>query len=133
MTSTGAYASTFFAPIQAFITLHNYNIIFPGMDHSLNSISVQSNIFVDDLRRALACVADFGMEVILSEFSSESYFSSSIGGMLRWIGRELFQVCDESNNFVGFPSTQGDVYSFGGVMFQVCLSDCVLSIALGPF
>ncbi|KAG1799245.1 uncharacterized protein HD556DRAFT_1231740 [Suillus plorans] len=102
------------------------------MDHSLDPISVQSDIFINGLGRALACVADFGMEVPLSEFS----FSSSIRGTVRWIGRELFQISDESSNFVGFPSTQGDVCSFGGIILQVrilCLSDCVLSIVLGPF
>lgn len=64
-------------------------------------------------------MADFEMAALLLEFSSESYFSSSIGGAVRWIGPELFQVPDESSDSVGYPSTQGDVYSFGCIMLQV--------------
>lgn len=112
------------------MTLHDHGVIFPCMDHSLDPISVQSNIFINDLGRALACVADFGMQVLLSEFSCESYVSSSIGGTVKWIGRELFQVSDESSNFVGFPSTQ-EVSCFKCIFLR--LSVCVLSIALGPF
>ncbi|KAG2339247.1 kinase-like protein, partial [Suillus weaverae] len=85
--------------------------------HRLHSNHVLSNIFINDLGRA--CVADFGMAALLLEFSSETYFSSSIGGAVRWIGPELFQVPDGSSNSVGFPSTQGDVYSFGCIMLQV--------------
>jgi len=87
-------------------------------DHSVIHGSLSgSNIFIDD--RGRACVADFGMAALLMEFSSETYFSSSIGGAVRWIGPELFQLPDKSSNSVGFPSTPGDVYSFGCIMLQV--------------
>ncbi|KAG1728734.1 kinase-like domain-containing protein [Suillus paluster] len=89
--------------------LHDHGVIHGSLSGS--------NVFIDDSGRA--CVADFGMAALLMEFSSESHFSSSIGGAVRWIGPELFQVPDKSSNFVGFPSTQGDVYSFGCIMLQV--------------
>lgn len=95
--------------ISAVLYLHHHGVIHGSLSGS--------NIFINDLGRI--CVADFGMAAILLEFSSESYFSSSIGGAVRWIGPELFQVPDKSSNSVGFPSTQGDVYSFGCIMLQV--------------
>lgn len=95
--------------ISAVLYLHDHGVIHGSLSGS--------NIFINDLGRA--CVADFGMAALLLEFSSESYFSSSIGGAVRWIGPELFQVPDKSNDSVGFPSTQGDVYSFGCIMLQV--------------
>lgn len=95
--------------ISAVLYLHDHDVIHGSLSGS--------NIFLDDLGRIR--VADFGMAALLLEFSSESYFSSSIGGAVRWIGPELFQVPDESSNFVGFPSIQGDVYSCGCIMLQV--------------
>ncbi|KAG1853480.1 kinase-like domain-containing protein [Suillus subalutaceus] len=95
--------------ISAVLYLHHHGVIHGSLSGS--------NIFINDLGRA--CVADFGMATLLLEFSSETYFSSSIGGAVRWIGPELFQVPDESSNSIGFPSTQGDVYSFGCIMLQV--------------
>ncbi|KAG2140915.1 kinase-like domain-containing protein [Suillus bovinus] len=95
--------------ISAVLYLHDHGVIHGSLSGS--------NVFINDLGRA--CVADFGMAALLLEFSSESYFSSSIGEAVRWIGPELFQVPDESSNYVGFPSTQGDVYSFGCIMLQV--------------
>ncbi|KAG1792058.1 kinase-like domain-containing protein [Suillus plorans] len=95
--------------ISAVLYLHDHGVIHGSLSGS--------NVFINDLGRA--CVADFGMAALLLEFSSESYFSSSIGGAVRWIGPELFQVPDDSSDSVGFPSTQGDVYSFGCIMLQV--------------
>jgi len=89
--------------------LHDHGVIHGSLSGS--------NIFIDDLGRA--CVADFGMAALLMEFSSETYFSSSIGGAVRWMGPELFQLPDKSSNSAGFPSTQGDIYSFGCIMLQV--------------
>ncbi|KAJ8587863.1 kinase-like protein [Rhizopogon salebrosus TDB-379] len=89
--------------------LHNRSVIHGSLSGS--------NIFINDLGRA--CIADFGLAGLLMEFSSETYFSSSIGGAVRWIGPELFQLPDKSGDSVGFSSTQGDIYSFGCIILQV--------------
>jgi serine/threonine protein kinase len=83
-----------------------------------DTTSCQSNVLVDEDGKAR--VSDFGMSKILSEFQGTSYFTSSIGGAVRWAAPELYRVYEDDV----FPevTVECDIYSFGSVALQVCLS-----------
>ncbi|KAF9227191.1 kinase-like protein [Gyrodon lividus] len=76
-----------------------------------------------------ACVADFGLSVILLEFAETSYLTSTRCA-LRWADPELYHVPPSTNTSsetlvsltdipMTSPSAQSDIYSFGCIMLQV--------------
>ncbi|KAF8836874.1 kinase-like protein [Paxillus ammoniavirescens] len=80
-----------------------------------------------------AWVADFGLSVILHEFSGTSYMTSTRCA-LRWADPELYHVppsADTSSEIsasltdlpIAPPSAQSDIYSFGCIMLQVLSGD----------
>ncbi|KAG2142806.1 kinase-like domain-containing protein [Suillus bovinus] len=66
-----------------------------------------------------ACIADFGLSLMYSEFISASQAShtSTIKGNVRWMAPELLVVRDDGTQVR--PSKQSDMYSFGGITLQV--------------
>lgn len=68
----------------------------------------------------MACLADFGLSLMYSEVMSASMASwtSSSHGNLRWMAPELLVEQDD-----GRPTKHSDIYSFGGIMLQVCKMD----------
>jgi serine/threonine protein kinase len=89
-----------------------------GCVHSglLTCQSDKSNVLIDDEGRA--CVADFGMSKIAAEFQGTSYFTSSIGGAIRWAAPELYCVYEDHMSPVATAAS--DVYSYGSLTLQVC-------------
>ncbi|KAF9228982.1 WD40 repeat-like protein [Gyrodon lividus] len=81
------------------------------------------NVLIRDNGRA--CIADFGLSMLLTELD-RSIFSTSFQtrGTLRWAAPELqylnIQVSSDEDNLPRVPPTpQSDIYSFGGIMLQV--------------
>ncbi|KAG2361620.1 kinase-like domain-containing protein [Suillus spraguei] len=66
-----------------------------------------------------ACVADFGLSLMYSEFisASQASWTSVLKGNMRWMAPEL--LVEREDGSQARPSEQSDVYSFGGVMLQV--------------
>jgi serine/threonine protein kinase len=66
-----------------------------------------------------ACVADFGLSLMYSEFitASQASWTSTIKGNVRWMAPEL--VIERKDGSQVRPSKQSDIYSFGGIMLQV--------------
>ena len=56
----------------------------------------------------------------MAEFQGTSYFTSSIGGAVRWSAPELYRVYEDH----AFPvvTVECDIYSFGSVTLQVCIT-----------
>ncbi|KAF8842623.1 kinase-like protein [Paxillus ammoniavirescens] len=73
-----------------------------------------------------ACIADFGLSTLLTALGEPTFSTSFKGkGTLRWAAPELFHLNayvpgDEENLPRDPPTPQSDIYSFGGIMLQVC-------------
>ena len=72
-----------------------------------------------------AYIADFGLSMLLTELGGSTFATSfHARGTLRWTAPELLDLevpedgMEEESPRVA-PTTQSDVYSFGGVMLQV--------------
>ncbi|OAX38452.1 kinase-like protein, partial [Rhizopogon vinicolor AM-OR11-026] len=78
-----------------------------------------SNVLVHGNGRA--CLADFGLSTIVTEFIGTSYLTSTIKGNIRWAAAELFEVPedDEEGEATVSLSTECDIYSFGSIALQV--------------
>lgn len=84
--------------------------------------TTQSNIFINE--NGNARIADFGLSTLLTELGGATFATTfHARGTLRWIAPELLvepeNELQESQSHV-LPTTHNDVYSFGGVMLQVC-------------
>ncbi|KAH7922866.1 kinase-like protein [Leucogyrophana mollusca] len=75
-----------------------------------------SNVLVD--RNRNACLADFGLSIVILEFHGTSYYTSSLKGALRWTAPEIFNVPDGEDAAPCHPTEKSDIYSFGSVMLQ---------------
>jgi serine/threonine protein kinase len=66
-----------------------------------------------------ACVADFGLSLMYSEFigASQASWTSTLKGNMRWMAPEL--LIEREDGSQARPSEQSDMYSFGGIMLQV--------------
>ncbi|KAG2036651.1 kinase-like protein, partial [Suillus americanus] len=66
-----------------------------------------------------ACVADFGLSLMYSEFisASQASWTSTLKGNMRWMAPELLGEREDGSQ--SRPSEQSDMYSFGGIMLQV--------------
>ncbi|KAG1820905.1 kinase-like domain-containing protein [Suillus subaureus] len=66
-----------------------------------------------------ACVADFGLSLMYSEFisASQASWTSTLKGNMRWMAPELLGEREDGSQ--ARPSEQSDMYSFGGIMLQV--------------
>jgi serine/threonine protein kinase len=70
-----------------------------------------------------ACIADFGLSLMYSEFTSASQASwtSTLKGNMRWMAPELLGEQEDGSQVR--PSEQSDMYSFGGIMLQVLTNE----------
>ena len=88
----------------------------------------QSNVLINNEHHA--CLTDFGLSRIRAEFEGTSYWSSTVGGALRWRAPELLpgqndpeeDGTETSKKSVPVLTFECDVYSFGCVMLQVSLN-----------
>jgi len=81
---------------------------------------LQSNVLVQGNGRA--CLADFGLSMMVLGFTNPSYVTSSIRGNIRWAAAELFEVPDDDDDDDDTAvslSIECDVYSFGSIALQV--------------
>lgn len=64
---------------------------------------------------------DFGLSFICKEFAGTSYWSSRLGGVVRYRAPELLAPawCADIDNYVPELTLQCDVYSFGILMLYV--------------
>lgn len=77
-----------------------------------------SNVLV--MENGTACLSDFGLSGVISEFFGSSTFSSTISGNIRWGAPELFAVPETQDDApTNRPSKEADIYSFGSIMLQV--------------
>jgi serine/threonine protein kinase len=69
-----------------------------------------------------ACIADFGLSMLPSELMSMSQASSTLAmqGNVRWMAPELLGL--PGYDSCVWPNKCSDIYSFGGVILQVCLA-----------
>jgi serine/threonine protein kinase len=75
-----------------------------------------------------ACIADFGLSLLSTELMSIGQASSTLAnhGNVRWLAPELLELPE--NEPLGLPENDvrpnkcSDIYSFGGVILQVCLT-----------
>lgn len=74
----------------------------------------QGNVLINDANEA--CLIDFGLSYIRAEFEGTPYWSSTVGGALRWRAPELLPPKDDHQPVLTFKC---DIYSFGCVMLQV--------------
>ncbi|KAJ7735514.1 kinase-like domain-containing protein [Mycena metata] len=80
-----------------------------------------ANILIADDGRAQ--LTDFGLSMILPEFEGTSYMTnSSIRGAVRWAAPEVFHTHSNGDTSLNV-STMSDVYSFGGIIYQVLSGD----------
>lgn len=70
--------------------------ISPSYCSDLNIDVSQSNILIGSI--GCACVADFGMSTILAEFEGTSYYSSTVGGVIRWRVPELLHISESGDD-----------------------------------
>ncbi|KAF8122546.1 kinase-like domain-containing protein [Boletus edulis] len=96
--------------------------------HYLHSQSVVhgdlsgSNILIRE--NGIACIADFGLSTLLTELGSPTFATSfRARGTLRWTAPELLDLEVPENGMEEesplAPTTQSDVYSFGGIVLQI--------------
>jgi serine/threonine protein kinase len=79
--------------------------------------SPQSNILIDGSGRAL--LSDFGLSVVLVELEGSPFLTSSMGGTIRYAAPEIYIRQDGDVSRSVRISACSDVYSFGGVTYQV--------------
>ncbi|RDB14785.1 Serine/threonine-protein kinase STY46 [Hypsizygus marmoreus] len=72
-----------------------------------------SNILIKDDGKA--CLCDFGLSTIVAEVQGAAFFTSTIGGAVRWADALLYRLNSEEP----VVSTWSDIYSFGSVMLEV--------------
>ncbi|KAJ7087012.1 kinase-like domain-containing protein [Mycena epipterygia] len=88
--------------------LHSENVIHGDLH--------PANILITDAGHAQ--LTDFGLSMIMPEFEGTSYMTSSIRGAVRWAAPEVFRESLNSDTSLNV-SAMSDVYSFGGIMYQV--------------
>ncbi|KAJ6488430.1 kinase-like domain-containing protein [Mycena vulgaris] len=99
--------------IQGLGYLHSQNVIHGDLH--------PANILITDQGRAQ--VSDFGLSIIMPEFEGTSYLTSSAGrGAVRWAAPEVFETSPKGATTLNV-SAMSDVYSFGGIMYQVLCGD----------
>lgn len=78
-----------------------------------------NNVLIDNNQHA--CLLGFGLSSIHAEFEGTSYWSSTVGGAVRWRAIELLPpVNGDLYEFTPVVTPSCDIYSFGSVMLQVC-------------
>jgi hypothetical protein len=77
---------------------------------------MQANILINGDGKAL--LVDFSLSTIKAEFEGTSYYSSTVGGALRWRAPELLSVSED--DVAPNLSTACDISSYGSVALQVC-------------
>lgn len=77
-----------------------------------------ANVLVADDGSARLC--DFGLSSIAAEFQGTSYITSTMGGNVRWAAPELLLVPEDGT--VPAVNNHSDVYSYGSVTLEVCVS-----------
>jgi serine/threonine protein kinase len=87
--------------------------------HQAYRCQLQPNVLIH--ADGTACLADFGLSLLYTEFVSvtQASWTSSFHGNFRWLAPELLEASD--NGMPVRPREHSDVYSFGGIMLQVCL------------
>lgn len=81
-------------------------------------------MLIDDTGRA--CLVDFGLSFIKVEFEGTSYWSSTVGGAMRWRAPELLPpLFEDVVNFKPSLTPACDIYSFGSVMLHVRLLNSI--------
>ncbi|KZP25091.1 kinase-like protein, partial [Athelia psychrophila] len=74
-----------------------------------------ANILVAD--DGSACLCDFGLSSIATEFQGTSYITSTMGGNVRWLASELLYVAEDG--IIPMVNTHSDVYSYGSVTLEI--------------
>lgn len=85
---------------------------------------MQFNVLINDNNQP--CISDFGLSTLLTEMGGTTFATSSRAvGTLRWAAPELFCLNVTLSEDVEdlpdiLPTPRSDIYSFGGIMIQVC-------------
>lgn len=81
----------------------------------------QANVLIDD--KGIACLTDFGLSTLRAGFENPSYWTSTVGGAIRWRAPELLPPFDWVAT-VPYPAvlnTACDIFSYGQIVLQVRL------------
>ncbi|KAF9238961.1 kinase-like domain-containing protein, partial [Melanogaster broomeanus] len=101
--------------VLVWICLHSQSVVHGDLSGS--------NVLIDDKGRA--CITDFGLSMLLTEWGGPTFATSvQAGGTLRWAAPENLYL---NMQFSGdrehvpkvSPTTGSDIYSFGRIMLQV--------------
>ncbi|KAF7976007.1 hypothetical protein HWV62_8010 [Athelia sp. TMB] len=78
-----------------------------------------ANILIDD--NCNACLTDFGLSTLRAGLENTSYWTSTIGGAIRWRAPELLPHIDWDATIPYVPvlRTACDIFSYGQIMLQI--------------
>ncbi|TDL15392.1 kinase-like protein [Rickenella mellea] len=94
--------------------LHSFSVVHGDLS--------SSNILITD--REQACLCDFGLSNIAEDFLGTSYFTSCIGGAVRWAAPELYDIpCPDDATQSPHATSSSDVYSYGSVALEILSGD----------
>lgn len=79
-----------------------------------------TNILIDENQKA--CLTGFGLFTVKAEHEGATYWSSTIGGGMRYRAPELLPPLDgDLFDFKPVVTLACDIYSMGSIILQVCL------------
>lgn len=100
------------------LSLEGFSIFFFHKYSSIYVCVCQPNILVDN--EGHACLCDFGLSRTVVGFQGTQFFTSNMGGALRWMDIALLRYDEDSKEEPTGLSMETDVYSLGCIMLQVC-------------
>ena len=65
-----------------------------------------------------ACLCDFGLSNIVEDLVENNYYTSSLGGAVRWAAPELFQI-SAAQATLPKATVASDIYSYGSVVLEI--------------
>lgn len=83
---------------------------------------MQANVLITD--QGKACLCDFGLSTLMIAFHGTSFYTSTVGGNVRWTAPEIYRFTD--NETAHSVTVQSDVYSFGCILLEVTLCTTII-------
>jgi len=74
-----------------------------------------ANVLISD--QGKACLCDFGLSALMIAFHATSFYTSTVGGNVRWAAPEIYRVSEDET--IHPLTVQSDVYSFGCILLEI--------------